>query len=299
MSGARLTISEGVNPPRQWVESEGLTVGSQHVCTRRDISSGTCSPLLFDFTDVDYAAGVALCYASTPFTMTVIPAEIDDAIYEQRIVLLVAVEDSDMQLAAGPVHISAAAEGAGITVEPADIVPGQVCEITVIPHEQSASETGPKLAPTLLRSSDKYWPGDELVVTVLGERSGFKQSQDVSLNMLPGEDMTLEDATAVRNRFIPYLSASHPEFGITDQTEWIPTIVKPHILVVTHYLFFSDEWELGVMWHVMIPPYDWAKIYLRHRYTDMQPQYAFEISSISADPPLEPYPIDPPDEVDR
>jgi hypothetical protein len=298
-TGLRLTISEGVNPPREWVESEGLTVGSQHVCIRRDIASGTCSPLLFDFADVDYEAGIELCYAGTTFAMTVVPTEVADAIYEQQIVLLVAVDNYGSQPVAEPVHVTATAPGVDIAIEPEDIMPGQVCEVTVVPHEQEANEIRPMPAQAPLGPPDTYPPGDELVVRVRGERNGFEQAQDVSINILPGEDLLLQDASIVRDRFIPYLGENYPEFGITGETEWTPTIVKPHILVVSHYLFFSEEWEMGVMWHIMIPPYDWARIYLRHRYTYMQPQYAFEIASLGAEPPEEPYPIDPPEQVDR
>jgi hypothetical protein len=293
----RLRISEGVNPPRAWVEDEGLTVGSQHVCVRRDITSGTCTPLLFEFSEVDYEAGIELCYAATTFAMTVFPTEVADAIYDQQIVVLVAVEDYGFQPGPGPVHVTATAQGAEITIEPEDIVPGQVCEVTLIPRERKPVSIDRLLLPGL--SERGYPEGEELVVEVRAEREGFEQAQDVCINILPGEDLTMEDAVVVRDRFIPYLAENYPAFGITAETVWSPTIVKPHILVVTHYLFFSEEWEMGVMWHVMMPPYDWAKIYLRHRYTHMQPQYAFEISSISADPPEEPYPIDPPPEVDR
>jgi hypothetical protein len=231
--------------------------------------------------------------------MTVFPTEIADAIYEQQIVLLVAVENYGCQPLAEPVHITATAPGAEITIEPEDIMPGQVCEVTVIPQEQAANEIMPMPAPAVLGRPGAYPPGEKLVVEVRGERNGFERAQEVSINILPGEDLLLQDASVVRDRFIPYLRDNYPEFGITGETGWTPTIVKPHILVVSHYLFFSEEWEMGVMWHIMIPPHDWAKIYLRHRYTHMQPQYAFEISSLSAKPPEEPYPIDPPEQVDR
>ncbi|MDH5440147.1 MAG: hypothetical protein OEZ48_03915 [Candidatus Bathyarchaeota archaeon] len=39
------------------------------------------------------------------------------------------------------------------------------------------------------------------------------------------------------------------------------------------------EWEIGVSWHVMIQPQDRARIYLRNRYTEATPSYAFELSS--------------------
>lgn len=89
-------------------------------------------------------------------------------------------------------------------------------------------------------------------------------------------------ATEIRDRFIPWLATNHPEFGITSENEWTETIVRPHIAVVMFYLFFSEDWEMGVSWHVMIPPHDWARIYLRHRFVEVQPSYAFEISSLDA-----------------
>ena len=61
-TGWRLTISDGANPPAAWVADEGLTEGSEHPCTRRNIISGTCTPVLYEFTDVDYDAGIAACY---------------------------------------------------------------------------------------------------------------------------------------------------------------------------------------------------------------------------------------------
>jgi hypothetical protein len=44
-------------------------------------------------------------------------------------------------------------------------------------------------------------------------------------------------------------------------------------------MFVSEEWELVVWWHVMIPPYDWTRMYLRHRFTEAVPSFAAEISS--------------------
>jgi len=298
VNGVQLRISEGVNPPREWVESEGLAVGSQHDCVRRDITTGTCTPLLFEFPKVAYETGIELCYERTTFAMTAFPVVVEDAIYEQRIVLLVRVEDYGFVPALEPVHVTATdrRRQADITIEPEYIFPGQVSEVTVIPQ---APPTNISRISSLRTKDSPYGKGQELIVKLCGSRDDFQQCRDVSINILPGEDWSLEYASAVRDRFIPYLAESYHELGITTDTLWTGTIVKPHILVVTHYLFFSEEWEMGVMWHVMIPPYDWARIYLRHRYTDFEPQYAFEISSLSADPPETPFPIDPPPQVDR
>ncbi|MQY68780.1 MAG: hypothetical protein GH150_05310 [Hadesarchaea archaeon] len=104
-------------------------------------------------------------------------------------------------------------------------------------------------------------------------------------------------AAEMRDKFIPWLAANHPEFGITSETEWTGTIVYPGMVGVSYYLFSSEDWEMGVSWHVMRPPYDWARIYLMHRITETSPSYAFEISSLDAQE--EPHVIDPPESVWR
>ena len=111
--------------------------------------------------------------------------------------------------------------------------------------------------------------------------------------------MSAAAAAQMRDLFIPYVSEHWRQLGITADTEWVGTIVKPRYLVVTHYLFFSDQWELGVMWHNTIPPYNWAEVYLRRRFLCDHPQYAFRISSVTADPPEEPHVVPPPEPVDR
>jgi hypothetical protein len=70
-----------------------------------------------------------------------------------------------------------------------------------------------------------------------------------------------------------------PELGITSEVEWVGVNIRPNFMVVMYYLFISDEWEMGMTWHVMIHPHDWSRIYLRHRYTETAPTLAFELSS--------------------
>ena len=59
--GQELTIGSGMNPPRTWINSNGLTVGSSHNCTRKKIQTGTCTPLIFEFTDLNYEDAQAVC----------------------------------------------------------------------------------------------------------------------------------------------------------------------------------------------------------------------------------------------
>ncbi|KUO41953.1 MAG: hypothetical protein AVW05_00605 [Hadesarchaea archaeon DG-33] len=212
--------------------------------------------------------------APAPFSMRVIPENTMDSIAGQRCVFLVTVADEGQGSGGGEaVDITATAPGAAVTVEPQAITPGQVAEITVIPDKASTGET--------------------LIVNIKGERDGLTQTEMSTIVVWVGEDTLEPYATDVRDRFIPWLAANYSELGITTETEWTGTVVRPRILVVTHYLFFSENWEMGVSWHVTIPPHDWTRIYLRHRATEVSPSYAFEISSLDAQE--DPHAIDPKD----
>jgi len=47
------TIFDGKNPSQTCATNWGLTVGSQHNCKRREITDGECTPVLFEFVDID------------------------------------------------------------------------------------------------------------------------------------------------------------------------------------------------------------------------------------------------------
>jgi len=222
------------------------------------------------------------------FSIQVVPTEMVDTIPDQRCVLLVTVENEESGRGGFlPVTISASAPGATVTVEPQMIWPGQVAEVTVIP--QTPQEWDPNdLA------------GQTLTATISGRRAGLEETATVPITITSLEEDLVEPlAVEVRDLFIPWLAENQAELGITAETEWTSTIVTPHILVVTHYLFFSEDWEMHVYWHVMIPPYDWARIELRRRFQETLPSLAFEIPSRSAEPPLEAVEIDPPETLWR
>lgn len=61
-TGVALTIGAGANPPRAWVQAQGLTVGSEHPAVRLDEHGGACTPLVWRVTDVDTDAGLRACY---------------------------------------------------------------------------------------------------------------------------------------------------------------------------------------------------------------------------------------------
>ena len=211
---------------------------------------------------------------SRPLTPMKGEEDISMVMLGQRAVFLVVVEETgDGNGYENAVDISATASGATVSVNNPAIKPGEVAEVTVIPDQTSANKI--------------------LTITINGDRSGFKQTETVDINVIDWEDNLGELATEMRDKFVPWLATHHPELGITSETEWIGTIVNPGILVVMHYMFYSEDWEMYVTWHVTIQPHDWTKIYLRPRFTETKSTIAFEISSVQGGE--EPHSIETPD----
>jgi len=224
------------------------------------------------------AAAVTACLEPGPdFDINVIPEQLNGhSIAGQHCVFLVTIADEGQE-GQSPVRISATAPGAEVVIYQQDIVEGEVAEVVVIPAQASI--------------------GNTIEVTITGSRGGASDEKLVSFDVVEGEDDRQEYAEELLDRFVPWLATNHPELGITDDIAWNGTMVSPVWLIVSHYLFFSEEWEAHISWHIMVAPDDWARIDLRHRFDELQPSYAFEISSVNAT--SEPVPIEPPETVWR
>jgi hypothetical protein len=219
---------------------------------------------------------------NTAFHINLIPEQPNEnqdpkySIAGQHFVYLVTITD-EAQESELPVHISATAPGAEVVIYHQDILEGQVAEVVVIP------------APASI--------GTAIQVTITGTRGTATDEKVVGFEVAEGEDDRQEYAEELLTRFVSWLATNHPELGITEDTAWNGTMVSPVWLVVSHYLFFSEQWELHLEWHVMVAPYDWARIDLRRRFDELAPSYAFEISSVSA--ASEPIAIEVPETVWR
>ena len=239
---------------------------------------------LFLFTLLLFTSILCLTFGCTeskegiiPFHINVIPEQLQgNSIAGQHCVFLVTISDEG-KTSEVSVDISATAPGAEIIVYQQAIVEGQVAEVVVTPTQASKGKT--------------------IEVTIKGKRSNITDEKVITFDVVDFEDDRAPYAIELRDKFVSWLESNHPELSITKDTEWSGTIVSPEWLVVSHYLFFSEEWEMHVSWHVMIPPHDWAKIDLRHRFDEQKPSYAFEISSLDADE--EPISIEVPETVWR
>jgi hypothetical protein len=133
-----------------------------------------------------------------------------------------------------------------------------VAEVTVVP-ESATSET-------------------ELTMTLEVVTDDTTRTTTRTTTVHPWEDDRAEQAAEILGLFTSWLGESRPELGVTSETEFDGTYLAPELLVVSHYGFFNDLWEIGVSWHVMIPPDDFAEIYLRTR-SELRPSLAFRIGS--------------------
>jgi hypothetical protein len=222
---------------------------------------------------------------TTAFHINVIPETPEEvngelnfkySIAGQHFVFLVTITDEGQECEL-PVRISATAPGAEVVIYQEDIFEGEVAEVVVIPAQASIGTT--------------------IEVTITGNRGSASDEKVLSFEVAESEDDRQEYAGELLDRFVSWLATNHPELGITDDTAWNGTTVSPIWLEAAHYLFFSEEWEAHISWHIMVPPDDWAKIDLRHRFDELEPSYAFKISSVNAT--SEPVPAELPEIVWR
>ena len=203
------------------------------------------------------------------------PAAIRMAIPGSRYCFLVRVDDATDSTE--PVTIDATATKAEVVdISPAELIPGVVGEVCVVADPTTAEITGS--------------------VTITGSRGGVTKTVDRSLPVFPLDGDRAADAQPYFDRWVAWLAAEHPELGITADLDWEPVFVST-LLIVSHYSYWSTDWEMTVAWHVMIAPDDWTEVHLRRRGVDMAPSLAFRIESFSGE--TDPIEVDPPAEVVR
>jgi hypothetical protein len=191
---------------------------------------------------------------ASPFTLTVEPEFVQGAIPGAVTGVMVTIESETE----APVALTATATDAEVTVVPGTISPGEVAEVTVV---AAAGADGRPM---------------EIVVT--GRRGDVEATGTRSTTVFDWADDRAGYAATLLGLFTTWLEAERPDLGITPDTEFSGSLVAPGLLVVSHYLFLSDDWEVGLSWHVMIPPDDWSEIYFRPRGGGV-PTLAFRLSS--------------------
>lgn len=195
--------------------------------------------------------------APAPFTLRSSPEFVNRLIPGERPLALVTTEEVGGEQITLSASISL--DGGTALLRPNRIVPGEVAEVWV---------TLPDVA------------GDvPFTVTVSGTNGGNDSSVEISATATPGVDDLATTATDIAALFIGELSGTVPGLPSTVDDLAGGTPVAG-LLVVTHYAWFTEQYEIGVAWHVMVAPDDWADFYIRPR-DALAPTVAYRLSSWS------------------
>ncbi|UCD63855.1 MAG: hypothetical protein JSW34_00055 [Candidatus Zixiibacteriota bacterium] len=103
------------------------------------------------------------------------------------------------------------------------------------------------------------------VVTVTAENQTHQQSLELEVEVFNWGILSMNKAQETLDQFTDWLSDEHPELGNFANQRWELYSTYPLIKIVEHYTFLSDDWEFRICFHVMIPPNDWSKMWLRPR----------------------------------
>lgn len=204
---------------------------------------------------------VAACSSeeAVPFELTVSPEFVHGLVPGAPTIVVATITDSTAS--DQPAVITATAQGASIAVEPATIRSGEVAEIFVTAE------------PT---TTDR-----PITIEVTATREEEVKTASWETTVFAFEDDREPYARELLALFRAWLAENEPGLGITPTTEFAGALISPELLVVSHYCFVSDEWELQVAWHIMVPPDDWAEITLRPR-NQLSPTVAFRMASQAA-----------------
>jgi hypothetical protein len=123
--------------------------------------------------------------------------------------------------------------------------PSGMAEITIRPEQSTDIEVYP--------------------IMVYATRLNTTRTVRLNVEMINWPSGDPQPAMDKRDQFVAWLEAEHPEFGRFSGREWFPYMTYPGILVVEHWTFLDQDWEMRICFHVMIPPYDWSMILLRPR----------------------------------
>ncbi|MGD9995603.1 MAG: hypothetical protein AB7L17_02905 [Ilumatobacteraceae bacterium] len=115
-------------------------------------------------------------------------------------------------------------------------------------------------------------------VTVTASRDDAHSSVDVAAIEAPGTDDLAPMATDIAAVYLRDLADTSGLPATVDELTGGTPVAG--LLVVSHYAWFTDEYEIGLAWHIMIAPDDFSELYVRPR-GELAPTQAWRIDSWS------------------
>jgi hypothetical protein len=191
---------------------------------------------------------------ATPPQLHVSPQFINRLIPGHRPLGLVSIDQG------GAVELTATVDlkGATASLEPAALDDAGVAEVWVD-----------------LPDTDQETP---FTVTVTASRDDARSSVDVAAIEAPGTDDLAPMATDIAAVYLRDLAGSSGLPATVDELTGGTPVAG--LLVVSHYAWFTDQYEIGLAWHIMIAPDDFSELYVRPR-GELAPTQAWRIDSWS------------------
>ena len=194
-----------------------------------------------------------------PLALVVHPEFVQGMYADVPTTVLVTVADDGG--APGVVGLSAEFSHGSASVDPSRLSAGEIAQVTV--------------------SADPVVDELEAILTITGSNDTHEVSTERQIFVMPGSDDREAIARDLLALFTERLARDRPELGISEETAFDGALVAPRLLVVSHYMFENDDYELGLSWHIMVAPDDWSELYIRPK-NSLTPVTAFRLSSWSA-----------------
>jgi hypothetical protein len=150
----------------------------------------------------------------------------------------------------------------GVQFVPATVGPGEVAEVWVD-----------------LPATDSETP---ITVVVTCTAESAQHTLTINATAVPGSDDLADDAARIMAAIIDRLQTTgEATAGLPADVGDLPAGTPvAGLLVVSHYAWFTDEVEIGLAWHIMVAPDDWAEVYVRPR-GELVPTHAWRLGSWS------------------
>lgn len=95
------------------------------------------------------------------------------------------------------------------------------------------------------------------------DSSHIDETLTLEVEMFDWTSDNLPDAIIKQEELIDWLEVEHPEFGTFSGENLFAYVTYPLHLIVEHWTFLYEKWEMRICYHVTIPPYNWSKLWLR------------------------------------
>ncbi|MDT3739297.1 MAG: hypothetical protein RO257_07325 [Candidatus Kapabacteria bacterium] len=117
----------------------------------------------------------------------------------------------------------------------------------------------------IIISPDKNIEINNYIISIIATHSGKEKRVQVEVELFDWTQGGIETALIKRDEFKKWLVSQNSKYNsIFNQPDKFYH-TYPQILIVEHYTFLTDDYEVRICYHVMVPPDDWSFIRIRKR----------------------------------